>query len=213
LNPHSLGETDFKSAASTDSATRASIIFYSKLRHGIDKIFNLWQGIKCESWFKRIYWHENISNLVLAFAFLLWSKRHMNVPVLFVDDEESILKGIKLNLGRTFQVVTANGPHEALEIINEKGHFPVVVSDMRMPKMDGATLLRTIKEHNPDTKCILLTGHADFEFGGTEALQSGMLFKILNKPCPPEKLKNTINAALKGNDGGQEKEVKPDFVL
>ena len=156
---------------------------------------------------------KTFKNLVLAFTFLLWSKRKMNVPVLFVDDEESILKGIKLNLGRTFEVVTANGPHEALEIINEKGHFAVVVSDMRMPKMDGATLLRTIKEQNPDTKCILLTGHADFEFGGTEALQSGMLFKILNKPCPPEKLKNTINAALKGNDGGQEEDAKPDFVL
>ena len=108
----------------------------------------------------------------------------MKDRVLFVDDEESILRGIKLNLGRTFDVKVANGPHEAIEIINEQGHFPVVVSDMRMPKIDGATLLRTIKESNPDTKCILLTGHADFEFGGAEAVQSGLLFKILNKPCP-----------------------------
>jgi len=138
----------------------------------------------------------------------------MNKRVLFVDDEESILKGIKLNLGRAFSVTVANGPYEAIEIINEQGHFPVVVSDMRMPKMDGATLLRTIKENNPKTMCILLTGHADFEFGGAEALQSGMLFKILNKPCSPDKLKATILAALKhGGDDNQEPEKAPDFVL
>ena len=48
--------------------------------------------------------------------------------------------------------------------------------------------MRKIKEACPDTLCILLTGHADFEFGGSQALQSGQLFKILNKPCSPEKL-------------------------
>ena len=137
----------------------------------------------------------------------------MNERILFVDDEESILRGIKLNLGRTFAVTVANGPYEAIEIINAQGHFPVVVSDMRMPKMDGATLLRTIKESNPETMCILLTGHADFEFGGAEAVQSGLLFKILNKPCPPDKLKASIQAALNFKGGEQEEEKAPDFVL
>jgi len=137
----------------------------------------------------------------------------MNEKVLFVDDEESILKGIKLNLGRTFSVITANGPYEAIEIINEQGHLPVVVSDMRMPKMDGFTLLRTIKENNPETICILLTGHADFEFGGADAVQSGMLFKILNKPCPPDKLKRTILNALNSKKAQEPEEKPPDFVL
>jgi len=153
-------------------------------------------------------------NVVLAFINLLWFKSIMNERVLFVDDEESILKGIKLNLGRAFAVTVANGPYEAIEVINEQGHFPVVVSDMRMPKMDGATLLRTIKENNPETICILLTGHADFEFGGAEAVQSGMLYKILNKPCPPDRLKATIHAALKASKDDEEDEEKaPDFVL
>jgi DNA-binding NtrC family response regulator len=61
--------------------------------------------------------------------------------------------------------------------------------------------------------CILLTGHADFEFGGAEAVQSGLLFKILNKPCPPDKLKATIQAALSFKGGEQEEEKAPDFVL
>ena len=68
--------------------------------------------------------------------------------VLVVDDEESILKGIRLNLGRSFDITLANGPQEALSIFNEEGPFEVVVSDMRMPGMDGATMLRKIKEEN-----------------------------------------------------------------
>ena len=134
--------------------------------------------------------------------------------VLIVDDEESILKGIKLNLGRTFDITLANGAHEALGSFKEKGPFEVVVSDMRMPGMDGATILRKIKEENPEVMTILLTGHADFEFGGSQALQSGLLFKILNKPCPPQKLSSTIRAAIDEREGNNlEEEKAPDTVL
>jgi DNA-binding NtrC family response regulator len=136
------------------------------------------------------------------------------IKVLVVDDEESILKGIKLNLGRTFDITLANGPNEALQAVKEEGPFEVVVSDMRMPGMDGATMLRTIKEANPEVMTILLTGHADFEFGGSQALQSGMLFRILNKPCPPQKLSATIRAAIEERDSSGKKEEKaPDTVL
>ncbi len=136
------------------------------------------------------------------------------IKVLVVDDEESILKGIRLNLGRTFDLTLANGPHEALSKFVEEGPFEVVVSDMRMPGMDGATMLRKIKEENPEVMTILLTGHADFEFGGSQALQSGMLFKILNKPCPPQKLAASIHAAIDEKNGGnQEEEKAPNTVL
>ncbi len=134
--------------------------------------------------------------------------------VLIVDDEESILKGIKLNLSRTFDISTASGPDEALKKIKEDNTFEVVVSDMRMPGMDGATLLRKIKEECPSVMTILLTGHADFEFGGSQALQSGILFKILNKPCPPHKLSIAIKAAIDERDGNNTEEEKvPDTVL
>lgn len=131
-----------------------------------------------------------------------------------VDDEESILKGIRLNLGRIFDITLANGPQEALQIFKDGMSFDVVVSDMRMPGMDGATMLRKIKETYPQVMTILLTGHADFEFGGSQALQSGMLFRILNKPCPPQKLSATIKAAIEERDGtGKEEEKAPDTVL
>jgi DNA-binding NtrC family response regulator len=138
----------------------------------------------------------------------------MNEKVLVVDDEESILKGINLNLGRSFDITTANSPEEAFQKVNEIGPFAVIVSDMRMPGMDGATMMRQIKEKQPETICILLTGHADFEFGGSQALQSGQLFKILNKPCPPDTLKATIqNAFAFRNQVKPQEEKPPDFVL
>jgi len=91
------------------------------------------------------------------------------IKVLVVDDEESILKGIRLNLGRIFDITLANGPQEALQVFKDGTSFDVVVSDMRMPGMDGATMLRKIKETYPQVMTILLTGHADFEFGGSQA--------------------------------------------
>ena len=136
------------------------------------------------------------------------------IKVLVVDDEESILKGIRLNLGRTFDITLANGSQEALQAFKDGASFDVVVSDMRMPGMDGATMLRKIKEAYPQAMTILLTGQADFAFGGSQALQSGLLFRILNKPCPPQKLSATIKAAIEERDGtGKEEEKAPDTVL
>ncbi len=138
----------------------------------------------------------------------------MNDKVLVVDDENLILKGINLNLGRKFNLTTANSPEDAFREVEENGPFAVIVSDMRMPGMDGASMMRKIKEKNPSTLCILLTGHADFEFGGSQALQSGQLFKILSKPCSPDVLKTCIQAALNAS-GRNEKEGEetPDFIL
>ena len=121
----------------------------------------------------------------------------MNPRVLIIDDEVPILNGIKLNLGRTFDLTLANGGEEALKAVEEEGSFEVVVSDMRMPGMTGVEVLAKIKSIHPTIQTILLTGHADFEFGGSQALQSGQLFRILSKPCPPNKLKEAIEAAVR----------------
>ena len=121
----------------------------------------------------------------------------MNPKVLIVDDEVPILSGIKLNLGRIFDLTLANGGEEALKAVEEEGPFEVVVSDMRMPGMSGVELLARIKSEHPTIQTILLTGHADFEFGGSQALQSGQIFRILSKPCPPPKLREAIEAGIR----------------
>ena len=121
----------------------------------------------------------------------------MNPKVLIVDDEVPILNGIKLNLGRAFDLTLAESGEEAIKAAEKEGPFEAVVSDMRMPGMTGVEVLARIKSVHPTIMTILLTGHADFEFGGSQALQSGQIFRILSKPCPPQKLRDAIEAAIR----------------
>ena len=131
----------------------------------------------------------------------LWGfHKEMNRKILCVDDEESILRGFTLHLSRVFELFTATNGAEGLKTFEEEGPFAVVVSDMRMPGMDGASMLSKIKELAPQTSTVLLTGHADFEFGGAAALGSGKLFRILTKPCSPDKLKNAIEEGISQYD-------------
>ena len=128
----------------------------------------------------------------------------MNRNVLCVDDEESILKGMHLHLSREFNLSTTTSADEGLKIFGEKGPFAVVVGDMRMPGMDGAEMLKQMKDIDPKVKSILLTGHADFEVGGADLLQSGQLFRILTKPCSPSKLKSTIETGIQNYNAPEE---------
>ena len=121
----------------------------------------------------------------------------MNPKVLIVDDEVPILNGFNLNLGRAFDLTLAESGEEAIKAAEEEGPFEAVVSDMRMPGMTGVEVLARIKSMHPTIMTILLTGHADFEFGGSQALQSGQIFRILSKPCPPQKLRDAIEAAIR----------------
>ena len=101
---------------------------------------------------------------------------------------------------------------EAEEIVKRNRRMAKEIAKVRDTKPQIA--VRKIKEENPEVMTILLTGHADFEFGGSQALQSGLLFKILNKPCPPQKLAATITAAIEEKNGlNQGEEKAPDTVL
>ena len=121
----------------------------------------------------------------------------MNRKVLCVDDEESILKGMHLHLSREFDLSTTTSGEEGLKTFREEGPFAVVVGDMRMPGMDGTDMLKQIKDLDPKVKTILLTGHADFEVGGADLLQSGQLYRIFTKPCSPAKLKSNIETGIR----------------
>ncbi|MEZ5481386.1 MAG: response regulator [Porticoccaceae bacterium] len=115
--------------------------------------------------------------------------------ILFVDDEPNILQAYQRTLRKSFNVVPATGGKQALEIAGKEGPFPVVVSDMNMPEMNGAQFLSVMKEKYPDTVRIMLTGNAD---QGTvvSAVNVGDVYRFLNKPCSPEEMTSAINAAL-----------------
>lgn len=106
----------------------------------------------------------------------------MSNKILFVDDEIQVLNSMKRQLRKRFQVVTAESGQEAMEIMKRDGPFSVVVSDMRMPVMNGIQLLTTIKDIYPDTVRMMLTGDADQETA-IEAVNKGQIFRFLNKPC------------------------------
>jgi CheY-like chemotaxis protein len=108
-----------------------------------------------------------------------------------VDDEPYVLEGLRLNLRRSFDIATAGGGAEALELVSRGPPFAVIVSDMRMPGMDGATFLARARELAPETVRILLTGHADLD-SALAAVNEGQVFRFLTKPCPAEQVRDAL---------------------
>ncbi|SVA90429.1 uncharacterized protein METZ01_LOCUS143283, partial [marine metagenome] len=123
----------------------------------------------------------------------------VNNKILCVDDEESILKGFQLHLRKGFDLHTASSGEEGLQIFDTEGGFAVVLSDMRMPGIDGAAMLAAIKERDPDVVTMLLTGHADFE-AAMAAVNDGNVFRMLSKPCPPERLIQALKAGIRQHE-------------
>ena len=119
----------------------------------------------------------------------------MAEKILLVDDDSNILDGYRRSLSKEFLMETALGGTEALALATDNGPYAVVISDMRMPGMDGIQLLSNIKAVSPDTIRVMLTGNADKETA-INAINEGSIFRFLNKPCSKEMMARTITAAL-----------------
>jgi len=119
----------------------------------------------------------------------------MSEKILLVDDEPNVLDGYRRNLSREFALDTAEGGREALAMATEKGPYAVVISDMRMPGMDGVQLLSRINALSPDTIRVMLTGATDRDTA-INAINEGRIFRFLSKPCTKDVMASTITAAL-----------------
>lgn len=119
-------------------------------------------------------------------------KKH---TVLCVDDEENILKALKRVLRKEdYTLLTANSAEEGLEVLKETP-VHLVLSDQRMPGMDGTEFLAEIKELYPETIRIILSGYT--EIGSiTESINKGHIYKFFLKPWNDENLKLEISKAL-----------------
>ena len=115
--------------------------------------------------------------------------------ILCVDDEPRVTEGLALLLRRDYRVATAAGGQAALEMLLESGAPAVVLSDMRMPGMDGAALLKTIKRLYPETTRILLTGETGRD-AAVSAINEGQIFRFLTKPCAPDQVRAAIEAGV-----------------
>jgi response regulator RpfG family c-di-GMP phosphodiesterase len=116
------------------------------------------------------------------------------IPVLCVDDEPNVLEGLALTLHRHYAVSTATGGAAGLEILQKNKAIAVVLSDMRMPGMDGAAFLRQARQVSPESVRLLLTGQADMT-SAIAAVNEGQIFRFLTKPCPPQILLGALEAA------------------
>jgi response regulator RpfG family c-di-GMP phosphodiesterase len=119
----------------------------------------------------------------------------MAEKILLVDDDSDVLSGYRRILSREFHMETALGGAEALRLVSENGPYAVVVSDMRMPGMDGIQLLSKIKAQSPNTVRVMLTGNADID-AAINAINEGSIFRFLSKPCGKEMMAKTLTAAL-----------------
>lgn len=114
--------------------------------------------------------------------------------LLFVDDEERILRTLKMLFSQHYNVRTTTSGYEALDILKtEKIH--ALISDQRMPIMLGVDLLRQAKNISPNTMRLLLTGYSDLE-AITGSINEGEIFRYVNKPWDAEEIKSTVSCAV-----------------
>ena len=115
--------------------------------------------------------------------------------LLCVDDEPFILDGLRLNLRKSFEISTESDSLEAIKRINAGERFDVVISDMRMPKADGAEVLAAVRAAQPKTIRVLLTGHADID-AAMRAVNEGKIARYVTKPVEAGHLQEILLGLL-----------------
>src|ERR1019366_5364719 len=120
----------------------------------------------------------------------------LRTSILCVDDDSRVLEGLKLTMSKSFDVATATSGVEGLAVLKQKLGTAVVIADMRMPTMDGATFLAKVRSHWPDSTRLLLTGDPGRDTA-VAAVNEGQIFRFLTKPCAPDKLIAAVEAAVR----------------
>ncbi|MEW6427861.1 MAG: response regulator [Thermodesulfobacteriota bacterium] len=122
-----------------------------------------------------------------------------NPTILFVDDEVNILRTLqRLFMDDAYDIVTAASGDAALALLRDGLRPAVVVSDQRMPGMDGAELLAEVRRLQPDCTRIILTGYADIN-AAVDAINLGEVYRYILKPWENEELKLAIRSAVERN--------------
>jgi response regulator RpfG family c-di-GMP phosphodiesterase len=120
----------------------------------------------------------------------------MSERVLFVDDEPNVLDAIQRTLRKQVDLRTATSGADALHLLKEEGPFALVISDMRMPSMNGAQFLAKVRDVSPDTVRMILSGQADLP-ATIAAVNEGHIYRFLSKPCPMDQLMAAVSDGLK----------------
>ncbi|MBC3272306.1 response regulator [Pseudomonas sp. SWRI81] len=125
--------------------------------------------------------------------------------VLLVDDEESILNSLRRLLrGQPYDVLLATSGAQALEILAQQP-VDLVMSDARMPNMDGASLLAQVRQRWPATMRIMLTGYAD-PTAIIKAINDGQIHRYISKPWNDEELLVILRQSLEHQHSERERQ-------
>lgn len=119
-------------------------------------------------------------------------------PILVVDDEPDILRSLKSLLRHEFQVYTAGGGEEAMRVL-EENEIHVVMTDQRMPRMNGVEVLRRVKATHPEAMRVIFTGYADVQ-AVIDAVNQGNVFRYVAKPWDPDDLIASLKEAGEAYD-------------
>jgi CheY-like chemotaxis protein len=153
----------------------------------------------------------------IAFGRLL--DTHMSQPLptqradfprslLLVDDEENILRALKRTLRRDgYEIYTAGSAREGLDVL-ARTPIGVIVSDERMPEMNGSEFLARVKAVYPDTVRIMLSGYTDLKVV-TTAVNEGAIYKFLTKPWEDDALREDIRQAFRRQEDKVQQRAAP----
>lgn len=134
--------------------------------------------------------------------------------ILFVDDEAQMLVALsRVFRGKRYDIMTANSGQEAWDIL-QNHEFTVIVSDMRMPEMDGAELLAKCLEKYPQSRRVLLTGYSDQD-STIRAINQGKIHQYISKPWDNDKLREVIDSEIQlfEDDHSQGQQLKKQVDL
>ena len=115
--------------------------------------------------------------------------------ILVLDDDENLLASLARVHGNRYDLTMSSSGEKALEIVREQGPFGVVISDLRMPEMDGIEFLSHVRESSPNTVRMILTGYADLN-AAIDAVNNGQVFRFLTKPISARALGGALDAGL-----------------
>jgi len=132
--------------------------------------------------------------------------------ILFVDDEINVLKSLnRLLWNEDYEIVTESDVEKALERLKNRT-FQIVVSDYRMPKMNGLMFLKKVRKISPDSLRIILTGHADIDIT-LRAINEGHVYKFLTKPWDSQSLIMQIKDAVEFQNVLQERNALEEALV
>ncbi len=128
------------------------------------------------------------------------SEQHKNkkASILFVDDEELAIMTLRRIFQQDFTIYTALNGAEALKLVRAHPEITVLVTDLRMPKMDGIELARQVAQESPTIVSILLTAYADITLI-VDTMREGILHQYMAKPYDDRILKQEVIRGIQWN--------------